>query len=168
MNGSGDGSLDEPLWALGQAGAATLTARRELASPDKPPPPPHGGDGSEGAYSEGTCVEVRVGGGDDSGNDDDDEEEQWLPALVTAGGGGDVVAVRMMQGYEPEDAAFDVDVAFVRPVPERPEGGAPLRPALVVGWLPVRVWSTRQSDFLGAEVSGSAHGRVASRLKPER
>ena len=108
--------------ALARAEAAVAKAAKDAAKkaadappeepPDvllgtKPPRPPAKGD----------FVEVNVGG-------TDGDPDQWLQAEVASdkvSGGG--YTVRMMHGYEPEDATFDVDCEYMRAIPKRAGNG---------------------------------------------
>ena len=53
-------------------------------------------------------IEVNVG----------EEEEEWLPAEVVAQLDEAFLEVRMLVGYEADQATFEVDTSFTRPIPK--------------------------------------------------
>ena len=100
------------------------------------------------------------------------DEAQWFPAAVEAGPhladaradrDGDLPSsygVRMLVGYEADDARFEVDDTFVRPVPAHRDGRPP---ALVSRGLAVSVWNCGDSyeARVVGEVKGAGTVRVA-------
>jgi len=98
-----------------------------------------------------SLAEVGVG-------DPGDEDEQWLPALILENAkGSNHFKVRMLVGYTPDDAIFDVDKSFVRKIPERDtsSGSSTLaavdRTGVAVG-LEVKVWYALGAEFSNAVV----------------
>jgi len=103
-------------------------------------------------YERGDHVEINVG---------DDGEEEWLPAFVEGGltqDGG--VAVCMLQGYDDDDARFDVDLEYVRALSHHHDEALKLSDVqMMQKGNKVSAWNCRENDFLNAivlKVSGNA------------
>jgi len=83
-------------------------------------------------FANGDLVEVYVG------EDDVMEEKDWLPAMVTSAAVDDGYEVRMLVGYDEEDATFEVEEKEVRKIPVR--FGGSMDPKKVKKGSKVRVW----------------------------
>jgi len=111
----------------------------------------HDDDDGDDAFPVFSLAEVGVG-------DPGDEDEQWLPALILENTkGSNHFKVRMLVGYTPDDAIFDVDKSFVRNIPERAttSGSSTLSavdPSSVVVGLEVKVWYALGAEFSNAVV----------------
>ena len=104
------------------------------------------------SYRKGDHVEINVG---------DEDGEEWLPALVERGviqDGG--IAVCMLQGYDDDDARFDVDLEYVRALTHHHEEALKLIDVqMMQKGVKVSAWNCRGSEFLDAtvlKVSGNA------------
>ena len=98
-------------------------------------------------------VEVNVGGAESDG-EDLDAADQWLPAVLESDRTDDgFFEVRMLVGYEDDEALFETEEQFIRRIPSRDDLGTPLAVSGVTVGAAVRVWYAQGEEMEDATVA---------------